>query len=185
MTNDSNSQKTDANRRNALRSTGPKDTTSTRLNAITHGLLALGLTELDDPDYYQLLVQRLTTTHHPVGDLECFLVERIAFHVIRLKRTGRLEAEYITGEIHPPVRGPRLDEIFGPEIIDSGVPAALGALSAVNLVAGFQRYETAIENKLYRAINQLERLQRMRRGEYVPAPQALDVSVQSGPENIG
>jgi len=82
--------------------TGPKDTTSTRLNAVTHGLLAQGLTELDDPDAYRLLVQRLTTTHQPVGDLECFLIERIAFHIIRLKRAGRLEAEYITGEIHPP-----------------------------------------------------------------------------------
>jgi hypothetical protein len=185
MANNSNPKKTDANRGNAQRSTGPKDTTSTRLNATTHGLLAQGLTELDDPDFHQLLVQRLTTTYQPIGDLECFLVERLAFHVTRLKRAGRLEAEYIAGEIHPPVLGPSLDEILGPEIIDSGVPAALGALSAVNLVAGFQRYETAIENKLYRAINQLERLQRMRRGEYVPAPQALDVSVHSEPENIG
>jgi hypothetical protein len=35
----------------------------------------------------------------------------------------------------------------------------------MNLVSGFQRYETAIENKLYRAINQLERLQRTQHGD--------------------
>ena len=55
-------------------------------------------------------------------------------------------------------------------------------MSAMKLVSGFQRYETPIESKLYRAINQLERLQRTRRGEFVPPPQALDVSINSRPE---
>ena len=41
----------------------------------------------------------------------------------------------------------------------------------------FQRYETGFENKLYRAMHQLERLQRIRRGEAIPAPAALDVGV--------
>ena len=67
-------------------------------------------------------------------------------------------------------------------ITDPGQPAAVGALSAISLASGFQRYETAIENKFYRAINQLERLQRTRRGEFVPAPQTVDVSLHSGPE---
>ena len=57
--------------------------------------------------------------------------------------------------------------MFEPGVIDEGLPAAVGAVSAINLVSGFQRYETALENKLYRAINQLERLQRTRRGEFV------------------
>ena len=38
------------------------------------------------------------------------------------------------------------------------------------------RYETALERELYRAMNQLERLQRRRQGEAVPAPLAVDVS---------
>jgi hypothetical protein len=38
------------------------------------------------------------------------------------------------------------------------------------------RYETKLERQLYRAMNQLERLQRMRRGEAVPAPINLEVS---------
>ena len=67
--------------------------------------------------------------------------------------------------------------MFEPGVIDEGLPAAVGAVSAINLVSGFQRYETALENKLYRAINQLERLQRTRRGEFVPAPQSVDLSI--------
>jgi hypothetical protein len=38
------------------------------------------------------------------------------------------------------------------------------------------RYETTIERQLYRAINQLERLQRQREGESVPPPIQIDLS---------
>ncbi len=38
------------------------------------------------------------------------------------------------------------------------------------------RYETANERQLYRAIDQLERLQRQRAGDYVPPPAKLSVS---------
>lgn len=175
--------KADSNRRNAQQSSGPHDTTSTRLNAVKHGLSAKGITELDDLEAYEALVKRLRDAYCPVGDLEEFLVQRIAFHMIRLHRAGRLEAEYITGELHPPVKKdiiPDLSEFT--TIIERGLPAAVGARSAITLVTGFQRYETAIENKLYRAINQLERLQRIRRGEFVPPPKTLDVSINSTPD---
>jgi len=38
------------------------------------------------------------------------------------------------------------------------------------------RYETTLERQLYRAMNQLERLQRRRNGEEVPPPLTMDVS---------
>ena len=71
--------------------------------------------------------------------------------MIRLQRAGRLEAEFITGEIHPPIKGGTLDDLLAPSIEDPGIPAAVGALGAMNLASGYQRYETSIENKLYRA----------------------------------
>ena len=37
------------------------------------------------------------------------------------------------------------------------------------------RYQTMINRQLYQAINQLERLQRLRKGENVPAPLNLQV----------
>ncbi|MFC1475783.1 hypothetical protein ACFLQW_02125 [Candidatus Zixiibacteriota bacterium] len=39
------------------------------------------------------------------------------------------------------------------------------------------RYETSIERQMYRALNQLERLQRQRKGDLVPAPVSVDVNV--------
>jgi hypothetical protein len=50
--NPASERKIEANTRNALRSTGPKDTTATRFNAVKHGLLAAGVTELDDAEGY-------------------------------------------------------------------------------------------------------------------------------------
>ena len=38
------------------------------------------------------------------------------------------------------------------------------------------RYEGTMERQLYRAMNQLERLQRRRNGESVPPPITMDVS---------
>ena len=171
--------KTDSNRLNAQNSTGPVDTTLTRFNAVKHGLLAKGITELDDSDAYESLVQRLTLAYDPVGDLEIFWVRRIAFCMTRLDRAARLEANYINAEIHPPSQERLLQDCLAPIPPELGLSTTVGALSAINLVSGFQRYETAIENKLCRAIHELERRQRMRKGEYVPAPQSVDVSIHS------
>lgn len=41
------------------------------------------------------------------------------------------------------------------------------------------RYETALERQLYRAMNQLERLQRRRQGEDIPAPLTMEVSAKA------
>ena len=181
LVKESTVNKANSNRKNAERSTGPRDTTSTRLNAVRHGLLAKGLTELDDVAEHESLLERLKRAYCPVGDVEMFFAERIAFHMIRLRRAGRLEAEYITAEIYPSVKE-SLFELPESTIIDPGVPAAVGTLGAMSLASGFQRYESAIENKLYRAINQLERLQRTRKGEFVPPPQTIDVAIHSRAE---
>jgi len=109
-----------------------------------------------------------------------------------------LEAEFITAEINPPVTkttypppDPDAARIFEmvdrmqPTIVilDPGLPARLSAADVETLLT-FQRYETAIENKLYRALNQLERSQRMRRGDKIPAPAAVDVNVHRESDSV-
>jgi hypothetical protein len=65
--------KADSNRVNAQSSTGPRDTSSTRLNAVKHGLLAKGITELDDAAAYESSLERLTQAYRPVGEVQVFL----------------------------------------------------------------------------------------------------------------
>jgi hypothetical protein len=52
---------------------------------------------------------------------------------------------------------------------------AAAALPADANLEKILRYEAALERQMYRAINQLERLQLRRRGEYVPAPIAMTI----------
>ena len=181
-----------ANRRNAKKSTGPKNTISTRFNATKHGLLASGVTELDDAEGYRATLHDLTQEKHPVGALEGFLVESAALDLTRLRRVRRLEAEYITSVLNPPIREPRefagLSGLDQGTIVDPGLPAMMDCGSVLPLVSIFQRYESACALRLFRTLHELERLQRMRQGEHLPAPAAVDVSVHAephGPDSFG
>ncbi len=183
--------KLEANRANAVRSTGPSNTVSTRFNAVKHGLLAHGITELDGMDYKNFLAE-VTTALKPEGPIENFLTERISLCMVRLKRASRFEAEFITEALNPPITkitGRILSD--GSEllrgktvVVDPGLPSPLPESAVAYLAGSFQRYETAIENKLYRAMNQLERLQRLRRGEKLSAPATLDVGIHLDKEPL-
>jgi hypothetical protein len=179
------------NRRNAAKSTGPKDTTSTRFNAVKHGLLAEGVTELDAPESFPDFCAKLEAELKPVGEIESFLTRRIALGMVRLRRVTLLEAEFLTAQLNPPVTETQLSPVNESiaemnadqtVVLDPGIPARLSAAAADALVNTFSRYETAIENKLFRAMNQLERLQRLRHGEHVPAPVSADVGIHSDKE---
>jgi hypothetical protein len=121
-----------ANRANGQKSHGPTDTTSTRYNATKHGLLSAGITELDNAEGYQTTLRELIRELNPVGVREMFLVESMAVDMVRSVRARRLEAEYITGELNPPIRGFSLlddDTLFQGSLLDPGLPAALSLKS--------------------------------------------------------
>jgi hypothetical protein len=97
MTSD---RKAEANRQNALKSTGPKTLegkTAVRLNAVKHGLLAEEiLLPGEDEAALRKLGERLRTELQPVGELENMLVARIISAQWRLRRLGRVEAGIFT-----------------------------------------------------------------------------------------
>jgi hypothetical protein len=45
------------------------------------------------------------------------------------------------------------------------------------------RYEGAIERQFYKALHQLERIQRLRAGDHVPPPMEVDVDVHTGQDD--
>ena len=56
---------------------------------------------------------------------------------------------------------------------------AAAVLPAEATLEKILRYVTALERQLYRAMNQLERLQRRRSGETIPAPLTVDISAKA------
>jgi len=170
-----------SNRANAKKSTGPKDTSSTRINALRHGLCAAGLTDLDDVQRYRATLSDLMREQVPVGSLETFLVETLAFEMVILLRARRLQAEYIESVLHLPRRekdviGDVIDDLEG-KILDSGLPAALSPMAVEHVVNLHERYATGSSNRFLRTLNTFEREQRIRQGEHVPAPVAVVASV--------
>ena len=93
-----------ANRRNALKSTGPKTPEGkalARLNATKHGLLSQEvLLPGEDEDALKELAERLRAELQPVGEMESLLVERIIDAVWRLRRLSRVEAGIYTYELY-------------------------------------------------------------------------------------
>ncbi|MDP9437888.1 MAG: hypothetical protein M3P49_03950, partial [Actinomycetota bacterium] len=93
MTSDKKAQ---ANRRNALKSTGPKTPegkAAIRLNAVKHGLLSQDvLLPGEDEAALRELGERLGEELQPIGELESLLVDRIIASHWRLRRLGRVEA---------------------------------------------------------------------------------------------
>ena len=93
MTSD---KKVESNRRNALKSTGPRTPEGkslVRLNAVRHGLRAEEiLLAGEDGEALEELGERLRAELQPVGELENLLVDRIVASYWRLRRVGRVES---------------------------------------------------------------------------------------------
>jgi hypothetical protein len=177
-----------ANQKNAQKSTGPHNCNVTRYNAVKHGLIAEGVTELDKPEQFGALVTQLKEELTPVGVLEQECVRQIALLTIRIRRARLLEAQAFTAYLNPPQTTGQPDFFigFGPtEVIDPGLPAQVSIHAVDQINRTVLRYESAIENKLVRWQNQLERLQRRRQGEKISAPAAVDVNVHQESDDVG
>jgi len=151
-----------ANRRNAqlggVKTAAGKEIS--RFNAITHGLLTKAVIKTpEEAPVLEQLRNNLTSQYLPEGELEMLLVERIASCIWRLKRVLKLETKAITD-----------DWAWS---IEDGHPYTAIAWQGLN------RYETNIERQLYKAMHELERVQRLRQGEFVAAPLAVDLDLSA------
>ncbi len=175
MTSD---KKAEANRRNALKSTGPKTPegkAAVRLNAVKHGLLSQEvLLPAEDEAALKELGERVRTELQPVGELEDLLVEQIIAAVWRLRRLRRVEAGIFAWELDNAVRDTEKSMLGLSFIQDANSANAFSKLS---------RYETTMERGLYKALHELQRLQanRVAAGS-VPLPLAVDVDISGIPE---
>jgi len=93
----------EANRRNALKSTGPKTEEGkavVRLNALQHGITAemAVLPFVENPADWEAHREGVLESLAPVGHLETILAERIAHLLWRMGRASRYERELIAVE---------------------------------------------------------------------------------------
>lgn len=174
-----------ANRANALLSTGPRSARGkarSAMNAVKHGVLAkrhaparpgilsngLVIPKLEghrESAQFRALMSALIADRQPVGALEMLMVQEIGVCTWRLRRLLKFEnrAAYLKS----------IDWI--PETRDDGKykytcdyvlqPSGLNGLSLPEPqeVVMISRYENGLMRHLFRAIDQLDRMQRQRR----------------------
>jgi hypothetical protein len=140
-----------------------------KFNAVKHGIFRQTITEYES-DFYSDIFLQLKEQLLPEGILEEILVERIATCYVKLYRVAKSEQEHIKASIHP--EGLHI-HLMGDE--DTYAPQIKTATVSV-LVNLFARYEVTTENRLYKAMHELERIQRIRKGEKINAPLAIDVN---------
>jgi hypothetical protein len=179
MTSD---RKAEANRQNALKSTGPKTLegkTAVRLNAVKHGLLAEEiLLPGEDEAALRKLGERLRTELQPVGELENMLVDRIISAHWRLRRLGRVEAGIFTYKYYGTLSDTQ--EMEGMQEANTTMlgHAFVTDANESNAFSKLSRYETAIERSLFKSLHELQRLQAARQAEgTLSPPVAVDVEV--------
>ena len=186
------SRKVEANRRNALKSTGPRTTNGKRRvarNAIRHGffskwLLVQHQDGKESQSEYDDFYADVRKHYQPVGWLEVLWAEKIAVWSWRLRRLIRCESGQIARALaeHSYELGQsKADGLAEPESVLSSSPEIDAMTDHLFLpekeeLDKLLRYEAMINKQLNHAIAELERLQRRRNGESVSAPISVDIS---------
>jgi hypothetical protein len=90
------------------------------------------------------------------------------------------------GQSPPPIRSNLRPSFHGKSLIarsgkkkEEEAHQAAAGLPSPEVLEKIMRYETKLERQMYRAMAQLERLQRMRQGENIPPPLTMEVSERS------
>lgn len=142
-----------------------------KLNPLKHGLLSKEvLLKGEDKQSYSELSQSLIESLQPIGAIEEILADRIVANIWRLRRV--LEVERTTMEwqkVHE-IRSMHFDEKQ-----DQIERNAIREMLINDDIEKLQRYETAIERGIYKAMHELQRIQAARLGGNAPLPIAVDV----------
>lgn len=142
-----------ANVNNALKGgvKTPKGKDIVRFNARKHGILASLVADYED-DFYQKYIDELFDEFEPNTLIEHILVERIALHYLKLYRLVKAECEFMKSCLSTTNDFNDFDKIVQGK---SFIPI-INHVDIQHLADIYGRYETAIENKLYRAIRELK-----------------------------
>lgn len=148
---------------------------TSKYNAQTHGILRNSLTEYEK-EFYRDILRDLEDQHNQQGTVEQIILERIALNYLKLYRIQKAETEYIQSRLDPTIVKSILDSFSLEETVTRGYTPKIASDAVEKLSNIYARYETTIENRLFRALHELERVQRLRKGERLQQPVAVDIS---------
>jgi hypothetical protein len=150
----SSQKQIDANRRNALKSTGPKSDegkAQSRMNALRHGLTAAqAVLPHENEDDYEKLREGMLESYAPADSAELAVVEELVNAYWRLQRLHRVETRY-------------WDNLGGSyNRADEGIAEAL-LQTPDRQMRNFFRYYAQVERSYYKALAAANQIKRERR----------------------
>lgn len=161
----------DANRVNAkLGGVKTEEGKSTsKYNSIKHGILSETVSEYEQ-SFYLETKRRIEDHFKPCGVLEKVIVDRIGVYYLKLYRVSKAENEYMKSALNPRIVKvtSNFDMDFDIEktvVEKEGYTPKIGESQIEKLSNTYLRYETAIENRLYKAIHELQKIQSKRKAE--------------------
>lgn len=122
-----------------------------RFNARKHGILGNLVADYED-NFYTNYLEQLFEEFQPSSMIENILVERIALYYLKLYRLTKAESEFLLSSLNPTIH-----KSFFNEDSEIGYIPIVNATHMQQLLEIYSRYETAIENRLYKAIQQLKK----------------------------
>ena len=125
----------------------PEGKAISRYNAQKHAILRETITEYEKADAEQIF-NDLADSLAPNGRFEELLLENIASNAIRLQRIAKAEAELVKEAISP-FHDMKIFEKKYTSKVDSG---------SVERLDLYSRYQTAAENRIYRALSVLRKI---------------------------
>ena len=170
-----------ANNLNAQQSTGPKTDegkATSKYNALKHGIFQEVITDYE-ADFHEALIERLNDEFQPQGILEKILVDRIGGYYLKLFRAAKAENEFMRSTLNPRRIKNMLDLDSLDQVVSEGYTPTVNQEAVSKLSDTYLRYETTVENRLYKALHELQRVQAIRKGERPPFP-AVDIELSKG-----
>jgi len=169
-----------ANRANAAKSSGPRTPEGkirSAQNSRKHGFAAAryAVTRIEEVDEIARLRADLIATYQPVNSQELFAIERMAVAQQSILRTARFEAGYLTLCVIDTLTADNQPAYFTPEELRDDLRAVgvqnanLCLADGLNRMAKtskgfslFLRYQAQAERQYRRALEEFERLKRLR-----------------------
>lgn len=167
-----------ANQQNALLGgvKTPEGKEVSKFNAMKHGILRQSVTDYEN-EFYTEIYDELIEQLKPNGILEKILVERIALYYLKLFRVQKAETEFMKAKLNPKVIessnviNQMANKMIGYTVIKEGYSPKITDEAILRINEIYSRYEGTLENRLYRALHELEWLQNSR---------TADISYQMG-----
>lgn len=144
----------EANRENSLKGgvRTPQGKEISRFNALKHGILRQSISEYETLDF-ESVYNALEDDLKPQNTIEAIVIERIALAYTKLLRVNKAEIELIKSALNPTIVKELINFEFHETI--TGYEPQISKESIETLSTIYSRYETSIENRLYRAIDKI------------------------------